>query len=163
MQGALPGRCAQLLISHSAWKPTPTTSSLPQTTTPASIRNRGDGSSLAHIWQETLCSKGKASVWSDLTSNFCRAGQGDTHPRLHFRSAWTHTEGGTCLSLETDTLGTPKHHKGPSSGSETELSTETQTHVKNASFQSQNLQRSEMPALGFHIQKGTATDLCCRK
>ena len=63
----------------------------PRQQTTASIRQRGDGSSLAHIWQETLLSKGKAGVQSDRTISFSRAGWGDTHRWLRFRSARTHT------------------------------------------------------------------------
>lgn len=79
----------------------PPPSPRPQTT--ASIKQRGDGSSLAHIWQETPLSKGKAGVQSDLTISFCRAG-GGTCINSSISDQPGHTQGGAHLSLETDTL-----------------------------------------------------------
>lgn len=79
------------------------------------VRPRGDGSSLTHIWQETLLSKGKTGVRSDLTINFCRAGLGTcTNGSVSHQPGYT--RGGTCLSLEADTSDTLKCQKGPCNG-----------------------------------------------
>lgn len=80
----------------------------------ASIRQRGDGSSLAHIWQETWLSKGKASVQTNLTINFCRAGQGNT-PTAPFQIGQnTHT--GTNVFLVGNRHLSLKCQKGPCNG-----------------------------------------------
>lgn len=159
MQGALPGRCASLLVSCSPWKPTPTTSALPQTTNQSKYEaKRRWVFTCTHLAGDSAF-KGQSWCLISPYRQLPQGWSGDTHQRLRFR---------TCTRRNMFVVG--NRHLGHFKMSErslqwtlakvSDLSTETergctQTHIINTPFrsQSQMLQRSEMPGLSFHMRK----------